>query len=345
MTALTARKTLVPHLQCLVEIGSMCGTPETRASSTRSTLCAARSTIYSADGNRLESSRAMVEQLARLRTVTTLMREISQKLVDSPWIERLARLGYAAKGVIYLTIGYLAIKALFGITDSDTDAQEALVAIATQPLGTLLLGAILVGLVGYVVWRLFQAWNDTERKGGSPVGIAQRLAYIGSALFYGGMAYSAFRILNGMYEYEGSRPEDWTARFMGYSYGVWLVGLAGVIMLGVGVEEIWRGLSSRFRREVREEEMGRRELRFFLWVGRLGLAARGVLYGLIGAFLVQAAIQYDPEEAGGLGEALAHLASTSLGPWLFGTAAMGLVAYGLFALAEARYRRFHGTRA
>lgn len=272
--------------------------------------------------------------------VADVAEEIDRKVVDSPWIEKLARMGYAAKGVIYLTVGVLALRAAAGVGSADADSKDALLTLAQGGMGTFILVALIVGLVGYILWRLYQAWKDTENKGDDAPGLAKRAGYVGSALFYGGILLSAVQILRGLHPSGESGAEDWTATLLSHGWGEWLVALAGAILVVVGAAELWRGVSSRFREEVDEAEMSEKEQALFLWVGRAGLAARGLLYAMTGVFLIQAAWRHDPEEAGGLGEALAELAGSSVGSMLFVAVSLGLVAYGLYALAQARYRRF-----
>jgi hypothetical protein len=215
-----------------------------------------------------------------------------------------------------------------------------LLAIVVQPFGILLLALVATGLAGYVVWRIYQSIFDSEQKGTGALGLAQRAGYLGSGIFYGGLAYTAYQILRGIYKAEGNTPQDWTAWLLAQPYGVWLVGLSGVVMMGVALEELWRSYRASFRKDCRVDQMGPVERGAFMCVGRMGIAARALVYGLIGLFLVLAAHRYDPSEAGGLGDALARIAAYSTGPWLLAAVALGLLAYGLYALAEARYRRF-----
>ena len=115
----------------------------------------------------------------------------------SDWIERLARFGYAAKGAVYATLGALAFQAAFDAASSAPDKQGALQKIATQPFGQVLLGLVVIGLLGYVVWRFVQAGLDPERKGSDAKGILVRIGYVVSGLVYAGLALAAIRILSG----------------------------------------------------------------------------------------------------------------------------------------------------
>jgi hypothetical protein len=127
---------------------------------------------------------------------------------------------------------------------------------------------------------------------------------------------------------------------MGWPLGVWLVGLAGLLVIGYGLQQIYEGYRSSFRKELKQGEMSANELTWAIRAGRFGLTARGVVLGIIGVFLVRAALSADPEQARGLGEALATLARQPFGPILLGVVALGLVAYGIYLGVLARYRRF-----
>jgi hypothetical protein len=258
----------------------------------------------------------------------------------SPWIEGLGRFGYAAKGVVYLVIGVLAVQAALGKGGGTTDQRGALAQIAAAPFGQILLVLLTVGLIGYAVWRFVQAAKDTEGKGSEPKGLLARAGYAGVGVLYLGLAFSALRLLLGSGGTGGQQQaQDWTARLLGQPMGAWLVGLAGVAVIANGVFQLYRAYSARFREKLRTIEMDPRQVDWVTRVGRAGYAARGVAFGLIGLFLVQAARYREPGEVRGLDGALAALAEQPSGPELMALVAAGLAAYGIFALIEARYRR------
>lgn len=257
----------------------------------------------------------------------------------SPWIQRLARLGYLTKGIIYIIIGVLAAQAAFGPGGRTTDSQGALYTIVQQPFGNFLLWVVAIGLVGYAVWRLVEAAIDPEHKGDDPKGIGVRLGYALNGIVYGGLAYTAFRILLGAGGGGGSSTQDWTALVLAQPLGRWLVGLAGLGVIGVGIYQIYRGVKAKFREKLALSEMSQTEETWATRAGQIGFPAHGITLGLIGIFLIQAAYQFDPSKAGGLAQALQTLARQPFGPWLLGIVALGLVVYGLFMGVMARYRR------
>ena len=259
---------------------------------------------------------------------------------NAPWVVALGRFGYVAKGVVYLVVGGLAARAAWGDGGGTTDSRGALTQIVQAPLGSLALALLALGFVGYAAWRLVQALLDTERKGTDPKGLLARGAYLVVAVVYLGLALTAARLLLGSGGDGGSdSTRDWTAWLLGQPLGPWLVGLAGLVTLGVGASHAYIGLGARFREQLKLEEMGGDEERWVTLLGRVGFTARAVVFGLIGLFLLAAAWHAEPGQARGLAGALDALAQQPAGPWLMGAVALGLFAYGVFALAEARFGR------
>ena len=259
----------------------------------------------------------------------------------SEGVEKLMRLGFAAKGVIYVTIGLLALQAAFGLGGQTTGSRGALVEIASQPLGQVLLGIVAVGLLGLTLWYIARGVPDIEGKGDDPRGLAKRAGAIGSGVGYALLAVFAFQILLGSSGGgDGPSKSDWTATLMEVPWGRWLVGLVGLVVIGTGLFQFYRAYQAKFREKINSSEMSGAESEWGTRAGQFGIVARGVVVIIIGVFLVNAAWQYDPQEAGGLGQALETLAQQPYGAWVLGVVAAGLIAYGLFAgLILARYRQ------
>lgn len=259
----------------------------------------------------------------------------------SPWIERLGRFGYVAKGVVYGLIGVLAVQAATGAGGQTAGSTDALERIAQARFGQFLLIALAIGLVGHALWRVVQAIMDTENKGSEAKGIATRGTYFIIGLVYGGLALSAVQIAfrSGGGGGGEASAESMTARLMAQPFGRWLAGLAGAIVIGASLYQLYRAYSASFRKQLKLQEMSSTEETWATRIGRLGFAARGVVFGLIGVFLIVAAVQGQAQEARGLGGALGTIARQRWGAWLLGVVALGLVAYGLFMMVLARYRR------
>lgn len=260
--------------------------------------------------------------------------------VASPWIEWLARLGFAAKGVVYAIIGVLALLYAFGEGGETGGTQNALQTIGEQPFGQILLGIVALGLVGYSIWLFVRSGMDTENEGSDTKGIVKRIGYGINGIIQLGLAFIAGRMAlnSGGGSSGGDAASDWTARLMEQPFGTWLVGLVGLIVIGVGLYHIYEGYSVKFREILKLNEMNETEIKWTIRFGRAGLIAQGIVLGMIGSFLIQAAIQYQPSEARGVGGTLQTLAQQPYGPWLLAIVALGLVAHGIYMFILSQYR-------
>lgn len=260
---------------------------------------------------------------------------------EKKWLERLMRLGFVANGIVYLTIGILTLQGALSGARQGAGSQQALSAIATEPFGQFLLVIIAIGMFGLTLWFVVRGLKDPDNAGDDASGIAKRAGYVIAGLIHGGLAVSAVRILTSAGGGGGgNQAADWTARLMQQPYGVWLVGLGGLVFVGVGIYQLYKAYEEKFREKLKTHEMNQTEVKWGVRAGRAGLTARGIVFGIIGVFLVRAAMQHDPQEAGGVGQALNALASQPYGPWLLGIVALGLIAFGLYsAIVLFQYRR------
>lgn len=276
--------------------------------------------------------------MARSTSYSSQAQTAARDAANSRWVELLARLGYAAKGVVYLIIGLLAVQVAWGGGGQITGGQGALHTIAGQPFGQVLLWLMVIGLFGYVVWRFVQSVLDVEHCGTDGKGIAKRVAQGVSGVVYGSLAVYAANLAMGSGG-GGSSSQGWTGRLMSDTWGVWLVGLIGAVVVGYGLRQLYHAYQVDFTKRLVTSEMSPTERTWTIRVGRFGMAARGVVLIMIGWFFIQAAVTHDPSRARGLDGALAELAGTGYGPWVLGLVALGLVAYGAYQLVLARYRR------
>jgi Domain of Unknown Function (DUF1206) len=256
----------------------------------------------------------------------------------SPWVERLARLGYIAKGVVYAVIGFLALRESLGAGGRTIDPSGAMQSIGTQPFGGLMLTLLAIGLACYALWKVVQGITDADGKGSDAHGIVRRVAYVGSGVIHGALAYTAAQSILGA---EDSSEDAAAASAMAFQppLGQILVGLVGLAVIGVGLYQLYAAYEAKFRSELKLEQMGEGEERWVIYAGRIGTAARALAIGVAGAFLVLAAYQSDPSETRGLGAALETVQHQPLGSYMLGTIAAGLLVYGAFMFAIARYRR------
>jgi hypothetical protein len=267
------------------------------------------------------------------------VKQATKKAVANPWFERLARFGYASKGVVYLIAGLLTARAAFGLGGRAIDKNGALLTILAEPFGRFTLFLIAVGLIGYVLLRFVQALLDPEHKGDDPKGIAQRVGYLVSGLLYGGLALSALRLSFGLPGGAGEQSQSLVARVFAVPLGRWLVGIAGLIVIGAGLFQLYKAYSADFSEHFRWNDMHPIEQTWASWLGRIGLAARGIVQVLVGLFMVQAAVLFDPSRVQDSGAAVQSLAHPPFGVWTVGVVALGLAAYGVYMLVAARYCR------
>jgi Domain of Unknown Function (DUF1206) len=257
--------------------------------------------------------------------------------VQSHAFEWLSRAGFVARALIYGIIGILAFKLAIGDGGKLTNQQGALHTVAQQPFGKLLLTLVAIGLGGYSLWRLVRAGIGHGREG-SDTGF-DRIAGLASGIAYGTLCVLAIEILLGGGGGGTGNTKKTTAGVFGWPAGVWIVGIAGGVMIGVALYQGYRGITKKFLDDSKVEQMGPRMKE---WIGRLGLIghlARMVVFGLVGIFLIKAAVDFNARAAVGLDGALAKIVHRSYGPLALGVVAVGLIAFALYSLSDARYRR------
>ncbi|HSJ12974.1 MAG TPA: DUF1206 domain-containing protein [Longimicrobiales bacterium] len=255
----------------------------------------------------------------------------------SPWVQRLARFGFLSKGLVYMLVGVLAVQAAVGRSEA-TGSRGALRELLGAPLGSVLLGAIAIGLFGYALWRAYCAIADPERDGGW-----HRLYCAGVAVVHASIAVEAARLaLTGIPGGEGDGgAQHWTATGLSQPFGGWIVGGVGGAIIVWGLAQLVKAWRAKLDDQL---ELGRLRPTTRTWVRRIsrfGIAARGVVFAVAGIHLVRAALQFDASEARDAGGALRALEQQPMGPWLLGVVAAGLFAYGIYELLRARYRVIH----
>lgn len=266
-------------------------------------------------------------------------RSAGRSAQHSTAFEALTRIGFVARGVIYATIGLLAIQVAMHSSNKATDQRGAMETIQKQPLGHWLLIAIAIGLGGYALWRFVQATIGHGPEGGGDNSTMGRIIAAASGFAYAGMCALAVSILLGAASQTSSSPHKSTAGVLDWPGGQWLVGAAGVIFIGVALYQGYKGVTKKFLQEDKTDEMGPTTKRWITGIGVIGHLARMVAFGLIGIFLLKAAIDYAPSKAVGLDGALGKIAHQTYGPFLLAAVAIGLIAFGLYSITDARYRR------
>ena len=250
--------------------------------------------------------------------------------------EWLARAGLAARGVVYAVIGFLALKLALGDGGKATNQQGALKAVVAEPFGKALLVILAVGLAGYAIWRLLRAalgHGAEQRDSGK-----DRLGGVASGLAYLALCVTAVKLLSGAQTGSGT-PKEATGGVLGWTGGPYLVGVAGLVLIGVAGYQAYKGIQRNFLENSKTGRMSRGTLRWFTALGVFGHVARGVVFALMGYGLIRAARDYDPEKAVGLDGALRKVQDASYGPWLLGLVALGLLGFAAYSALDARYRR------
>ncbi len=253
-------------------------------------------------------------------------------------VEALARFGYGARGVVYGLVGGLALLAAIGSGGQTGGSRSALQTLLSQPFGKVWLFLIALGLFGFCVWRILEALTDADNRGSDMKGWAIRGAHLVSGIIYAGLALFALNLALGRSSGGGGEDQaaqDWTAWLMSQPFGQWLVGLVGLAVFGTGlgfIAKAWRGrVADRLSLPA-----GRRD--WICTLGRMGFAARGIVFLMIGGFLGLAALNASSSQVRGLGGALESLQQQPYGWVLLAVTALGLFAFGLFGLVQARYR-------
>ena len=265
----------------------------------------------------------------------------ARRAARGPMTEYAARAGLTARGVIYLLVGVLALRIAFGDSGKQADRGGALAEIAQKPFGEVLLWALGIGLGGMALWRLSEVVFGSAGQDGGSAG--KRLLAAGRCVFYSFTAYSVLSFATGS-RGSGSgssdrQSQDVTAKVLDLPAGQWIVGAAGV---GIVVAGAWigtRAVLRKYHKKLKLGEMTARTRRLVDVTGVGGGAARGLVFAVAGCFAVSAAVKYEPDKAKGLDNTIRSFADTPAGPWLLVCVAAGLVLFGLFSFAMARWRR------
>jgi hypothetical protein len=258
-----------------------------------------------------------------------------RRAANSDALNAAARGGFLAKGLVYGLIGVLAFQVAMGASEQ-ADQKGALRAVAERTGGSVVLWAMVAGFLGYAAWRFSEAaWGrrdeSDERK--------RTVKRAGSAI--NGLVYLAFAAL--AFATVTSAPSgggsSTTAKVLDWPGGRTLVVCAGLVVVAVAVGLTVRGLRTDFEKHLDVSSMSAATFTAVRRLGQAGYVARGLVFGLVGVFVVKAAIEHDPSQAEGFDVALKSVADAPYGQVLLIAAAAGLVCFGAYCVAEARYRR------
>jgi hypothetical protein len=256
----------------------------------------------------------------------------------APWVERLARLGYAARGVVYLIAGGATLRAAVRPGGQAADPEAALGMIASRPFGSVALAVVAVGLFGYALWAAAVAVLDSDRLGTSLDGWLDRAGWGISAVFHALLAAGALQLLRGHGGGQGDAAQQWSGRVLALPGGRWLLGAVGVGMVAAAVVQVYRAYRVRLGEHVHPGHAVKKDGRWLVPLGRVGIAAQGLVLGIVGWFVVHAALRHASSTARDMGGALQSLDDGGVS-WMLGILAAGLIAFGAFQLLLVRYRR------
>jgi hypothetical protein len=254
----------------------------------------------------------------------------------------MARAGYGARGVVFLMVAALAL--FSGFAGAEPDTNSALETLLQQPFGRIWIGLIGLGLAGFVIWRLAQSLANADGQDDDAKGYAIRAALFGSAITYAGLAMTsilmALQMSNGS---GGSGGEEGIAAWvMSQPFGRYLAGIIGIGFIIGGIVTAMKGIKRSFGRYL---ELDAKKNSPAVLISIYGLVARGVVFGIIGVLFLYAAFNVDPEQAGGMAEAMAWLRELPFGGIIYVVVAVGLAAFGIYNFVEARYRRIQAPEA
>ena len=276
------------------------------------------------------------------RDIKNGVKEITDDAHEHPWVDRLTRVGYAVRGLIYGLIGYLAAQVFITGRAQITDQTGALTRISQETYGEILLVVILVGLVGLVIWGVVRAIADPYHKGKDLKGLVSRAGYLVSGISYAVLLVPVLKLLNGTGGASGGssdQAQSITAALLASTWGTWLVGLVGIVLIGLGLYRISLGVRGKLSERLKSYEMTADHRKLVENAGRFGYMAHGAVLSLIGVLALLAALTLDPERVGGLDQALLFLSQQTYGSWLLGALALGLIAYGVYSVMGALWFR------
>ena len=262
----------------------------------------------------------------------------ARKAAFSPLMEALARLGYGVRGVIYVTMGLLAVAVVLGKAGALSDQQGAITAIGRQPAGVFFLWVVLVGLVSYALWGVIRAMLDPLHKGHGPKGLFARGGYLISAISYAILVMPTYHIITGAGRV-AQNGQFSLASIMSSALGRVAAGLAGLLVVAAGIYQVYQGFKNSFDKQFQTNAMNAKQKKLVTLLGRFGVATRGLIFAVVGVLLFLAAYQFTPNKAVGINTALAALLGLPYGIYLLGIVALGLIAFGIYSMLSAAWFR------
>jgi Domain of Unknown Function (DUF1206) len=260
---------------------------------------------------------------------------------DSKGLENLARVGLVAYGVVHLLIAWLALQLAWGGGGQSADQSGALTTLAGQPFGKPLLWIIALGLLALAVWQgaeVFRWWGGLHASGKQRTKAVQKIVKsVARAVVYLALALTALKFALGSGQSSSQQQQQRTAGVFGWPGGRFLVGIAALVLIGIGAQHVYKGVKKSFLKQIDLAEAPPQAEKLITRLGQAGFPAKGVALALVGALLGYAAITFDPAKASGLDGAMHTILDAPFGAVLLTLVALGIVCFGAFVLARARY--------
>ena len=264
----------------------------------------------------------------------------------NPWFERLERFGFIVRGLIYIIIGVLALQLAAGAGGATATPTSAIALIGRQPAGKLLLALIVAGLVGYSLWGFVRAILDPLGRGSKLKGLMDRAGFLFSGISYGLLIIPAvLTLLDKPSTSSAASTGGVPASLMSGPLGKVVIVVFGLIWIGIGAGQLLAAYMAHFTRDLKTNTMSAQEVKIATWLGKIGYAARGIVFGLIGVIILQTAFAVGTKQAKGFDGALAALAHAPYGEILLGTVAIGLILFGVYSAMCAKWNKIGGGRA
>lgn len=269
------------------------------------------------------------------------VKRVANKAAFSPVMEALTRIGYGVRGLIYITIGLLALGVALGKGGSLTNQQGAIAAIGAQPAGIVLLWVILIGLVSYTLWGVIRAVMDPLHKGHDLKGLIIRGGFLLSAASYALLIPSTYGFISGAGSSasNGAQTQQSLSAILATPAGKIVLVLIGLVVIAGGVVQILAGVNSKFDQQFKTYTMNAREVRWATQLGRFGTVIRGLILALIGVLVCLAAFQSNSSQGIGIDSVLTALMRQPYGSWILGIVAVGLMAFGAYSVLGAVWFR------
>ncbi len=283
--------------------------------------------------------------MATVNNIKTQGKKVTKDAAYSPLMDRLTRLGYGVKGIIYIMIGFIAFRGVVGKSSTPADQFGAIATFGRLPYAKVLLWVILIGLISYSLWGLIRAFLDPFHKGKDMKGLLTRGGYLLSALAYGSLILPTYHLITGAGRAAGSnQTAQFLVKIMAMPWGRYVVGIVGLGVIAAGLYQMYMGIDLKFDQQFKPYALSSEQQKIANEVGRFGTIARGFVFALIGYFFLLAGYYDRPGQTPGFDGAFRFLGQQAYGLWLLGIVAAGLIAFGIYSLMGAAWFRLKDTQ-